>query len=79
MWWALAILAEFERFAFEGRSAVGGSATCGWLGGIVISFFQLHFEWSIVGKAIVIVALIGYVFEVGPRIMDRFRQVGVLH
>ena len=72
-WWLLAIIAVVGMWAFSksGPNAVWGTATFGLLVGLVTAFFQPHFEWSIVGKGLVLGAISGLAFELLPRLVRR--------
>ncbi|THD35022.1 MAG: hypothetical protein E7773_11175 [Sphingomonas sp.] len=52
----------------DGRNAVGGGATLGLIVGVILKFVIAGATWWIVGKAIVIGALIGLFFELLPRL-----------
>ena len=69
IWWALTALVVFWLFFVQaGRSAVGGGLTLGLPIGVAIAAFQPTFAWAVVGKTMIVCALIGVVFELLPLI-----------
>lgn len=60
-------------FVIDGRNAIGGGLTLGTIISAVIAAFQPTFEWSGVGKTIVVTGLIGVAFEVLPRLVPTKR------
>lgn len=71
IWWILSSAAAVALLAYWGsRNAVWGTATFGALVGLVVALIR-GFEWSTVGKAVVIGTFIGLVFEWLPRIVSR--------
>lgn len=75
MWWLLSAAAVVALLLpVERPNAVWGTATFGLFIGIGIAIFRSGFDWSIVGKAGVIGALIGLVFELLPRIAKQITK-----
>jgi hypothetical protein len=69
VWWVAAVGAAVVLLAhLKRRNAVWGTATFGALVGVVIAIFQPGFDWSTVGKAVVIGTFVGLAFEWLPRI-----------
>lgn len=72
IWWVLTAAAVVVLLAHSGsRNAVWGTTTLGALVGVAIAIIRPGFDWSIVGKAFVIGAFIGLVFEWLPRLAAR--------
>lgn len=69
LWFALACAAVILLIYRSGPNAIWGTATLAAVVGIVIAAFQPGFEWSTVGKAIVIGTFVGLAFEWLPRIL----------
>lgn len=58
---------------FRGRNAIWGGATIGLIIGIIIAVFQ-KFNWSIIGRAVIIGILVGVIAEVIGIIADYLKN-----
>lgn len=75
IWSIFGVLAGVALLAHRsGPNAVWGTATFGGLIGVAVAVFRPGFDWSIIGKAIVIGALVGLVFEWLPRLASRAQK-----
>lgn len=71
LWWALYVVAIATLLLhFSSRNAVWGSATLGFLIGVVIALFGDGFDWWTVAKAVAIAATIGTLIEWIPRLLN---------
>jgi hypothetical protein len=71
IWWILTAGAVVALLLYRGsRNAVWGTATLGALVGVVVAVIS-GFEWSIVGKAVVVGTFAGLAFEWLPRLAAR--------
>lgn len=74
IWWIVSAAAVVSLLAHLGsKNAVWGTATFGAIIGVVLGLFH-GFEWSTVGKAFVIGALVGVGFEWLPRLVSGPRR-----
>lgn len=72
VWWLLSAVAILALLVHSrGPNAVWGTATFGILVGVAVAVYRPGFDWSIVGKAAVIAALIGLAFERLPQIIGK--------
>ena len=72
LWTILTIVAVIGFLTHrEGPNAVGGGVTIGIPIGLVIAFFQTEWDWWIVGKAVVVAAIIGLAFELMGKLTER--------
>lgn len=70
IWWFFGVLAGLALLAHRnGPNAVWGTATFGGLIGVAVAVFRPGFDWSIIGKAVVIGALVGLIFHWLPKIL----------
>lgn len=75
IWWILSGAAGVALVAYWGsRNAVWGTATFGALVGVLFAVFRPGFDWEIVGKAFVVGALIGLIFELLGRIGSKLAR-----
>lgn len=73
IWWVLsaAAIAALMLYAGKGANAVWGTASLGGVIGIGIAIYYPGFDFWIIGKAVVIAALIGLAFEWLPKLFGR--------
>ena len=72
MWWTVYALGVATLlWHFKGRNAVWGTASLGLIVGVVLALFQSGFNFSTIGKAVCIGAIIGTVFEWLPRLTSK--------
>jgi len=74
LWWILAAIAAYGLFAYEGRTAVGGGLTLGLIVGVLLALFWRGADWWIVGRAAVVGCLIGFAFELLPRLFAKLAR-----
>jgi len=79
MWTILLIIAIISLVVFHsGRNAVWGGLTIGVFIGFIIaliSFFRGNgFQWSLIGKSMIVAALIGLVAELLGKLSGRMRR-----
>ena len=75
IWWVLSITAGVALWVHRsGPNAVWGTASFGIIIGFVIAVVQPGFEWTLIGKAIVIGTLAGLMFQWLPRITNRLAK-----
>jgi len=73
LWWILAAIAVVGLIAFaKGPNPVWGTATTGLIIGIPLAIFWPGASWWIVGRAAIVGALIGLVFEL-PHLLRKRR------
>ena len=69
IWWIFGVLAGVALLAHRsGPNAVWGTATFGALIGVAVAVFRPGFDWSIIGKFVVIGAFVGLILDWLPRI-----------
>ena len=75
MWTALTILSIIAVILsfFRGQNAIWGGATIGLIIGIIIAIIQ-RFNWSILGKAVVIGILVGSIAEILGLLSDFLKK-----
>ncbi|MEM7690342.1 MAG: hypothetical protein AAF291_15095 [Pseudomonadota bacterium] len=72
LWTILTIVAVIGLVThLRGPNAVWGTATLGIPIGLVIAFFQTEWDWWIVGKAVVVAAIIGLALELMGKLTER--------
>lgn len=70
MWMVLSVIAIISLFVFfaRGPNAVWGSATIGLIIGVVVATIRNGFEWTTIGKGVVIGTVVGLIAEI-PHIL----------
>jgi hypothetical protein len=72
--YGLAALALFLHW--RGPNAVWGTATMGFIIGLVVEWVREGFDWSMVWRIISIGVFVGVFFEWAPRLTRRWAQEG---
>lgn len=79
MWYVLGILTVILLFLyFEGPNALWGGFTVGVVIGIILSLISVFqgdgFNWSTLGKAIIISVLAGFIFEIIGQFANKLKK-----